>query len=256
MRALILAAGAGGRSRSFERHKPCSMLELGGRTLLAAQVSALQEAGIREITVVTGFGAEQVRVEGAKLLHHTRWRETHILGSLATGWAGSDDLIVSYGDILYDPKLLTGLVKSPHGITLLHDTLWRTPYAHRLDKAPESAETLILGEGTTVRLIGKNLPYPETINGEFVGLLRLNSGALSELRDLHAELSAHPTRSLQRSRDLASAALTDLLQEHIDRGGLVHSLPVNRGWMEIDSIMDYEHAKMVAVKDGVSSLLM
>ncbi|MGE4158720.1 MAG: NTP transferase domain-containing protein [Planctomycetota bacterium] len=256
MRALILAAGAGGRSRSFERHRPSCMFELGDRTLLAAQAEALLSRDIRSITAITGFGHESVRASGVETLHNSQWKETNILASLVLGWDRGEDLVVTYGDILFDPALLDALVCSPHDVTLLHDTLWQTPYAHRLDKTPASAEMVISGNLAQVELIGKHLPFPDTISGEFVGLLRLKGKGLEALRTLYRKLQGRQaTHPLQRARNLQVAALTDLLQEYIDEGGLVHSLPVKRGWVEIDSIMDYERAKVMAAREGVLSLL-
>jgi phosphoenolpyruvate phosphomutase len=47
---------------------------------------------------------------------------------------------------------------------------------------------------------------------------------------------------VHQARDLASAALTDLLQALVDRGVAVRTIDTYKGWMEIDSFDDYRRA--------------
>lgn len=58
---LILAAGAGSRMRT----RPKCLLELDGMSLLARQLQALTQAGVRPIRVVLGHHAERILQEGA-----------------------------------------------------------------------------------------------------------------------------------------------------------------------------------------------
>ena len=62
-RAIILSAGRGGRLLPLTERLPKCLLDVGGRSLLAWQLRALAEAGVREAVVVTGYGAEFVDLE-------------------------------------------------------------------------------------------------------------------------------------------------------------------------------------------------
>ena len=57
--AIIMAAGTASRFAplSFEKHK--ALIEVKGEILIERQIRQLQEAGIKEIIVVTGYMAEQ-----------------------------------------------------------------------------------------------------------------------------------------------------------------------------------------------------
>ena len=61
MIGVILAAGMAKRLRPLTDTKPKCLLEVGGRTLLERTVRAMQQAGITEFVVVTGYRGEQIR---------------------------------------------------------------------------------------------------------------------------------------------------------------------------------------------------
>jgi choline kinase len=61
MIGVILAAGMAKRLRPLTDTKPKCLLEVGGKTLLERTVRAMQQAGISEFVVVTGYCADQIR---------------------------------------------------------------------------------------------------------------------------------------------------------------------------------------------------
>ena len=61
MIGVILAAGMAKRLRPLTDTKPKCLLKVGERTLLERTVRAMQQAGITEFVVVTGYRAEQIR---------------------------------------------------------------------------------------------------------------------------------------------------------------------------------------------------
>ena len=61
MIGVILAAGMAKRLRPLTDTKPKCLLEVGGITLLERTVRAMQQAGISEFVVVTGYLEEMIR---------------------------------------------------------------------------------------------------------------------------------------------------------------------------------------------------
>ncbi|MCX7015526.1 MAG: NTP transferase domain-containing protein, partial [Candidatus Sumerlaeota bacterium] len=59
-RAILLAAGSGGRLLPDTADRPKTLLSVGAETILAYQTRALRALGIGKIAVVTGHGAERV----------------------------------------------------------------------------------------------------------------------------------------------------------------------------------------------------
>ena len=61
MIGVILAAGMAKRLRPLTDDKPKCLLKVGERTLLERTVRAMQQAGITEFVVVTGYRGEMIK---------------------------------------------------------------------------------------------------------------------------------------------------------------------------------------------------
>lgn len=59
-RAVILAAGGGGRGRPFTANKPKSMIFIAGKPMIQHVIEALAENGIRDIIIVVGHRKERL----------------------------------------------------------------------------------------------------------------------------------------------------------------------------------------------------
>ena len=78
MRAIILAAGMGTRLRPITLTTPKSLIEVAGETLIERQIRFLQEKGVHEIIVVTGYLAEKFgflrEKYGVTLVHNAEYQ--------------------------------------------------------------------------------------------------------------------------------------------------------------------------------------
>src|SRR5437773_1376127 len=119
MEAVILAAGKGTRMKELTSEVPKPMLEVHGKPILEHILDGLLGAGIREICIVTGFRAEVIERHFAD---GQRWgariRYAHQLVQDGTGKApeyaksfvGSDEFLLTYGDILVRPETYPAMV--------------------------------------------------------------------------------------------------------------------------------------------------
>ncbi|WP_373598187.1 sugar phosphate nucleotidyltransferase [Paraclostridium bifermentans] len=77
MRAILLAAGMGTRLRPLTLTTPKSLVEVNGRPMLEKQVEFLNEIGVNEIIVVTGYLNEKFEYlkekYGVKLIHNDKF---------------------------------------------------------------------------------------------------------------------------------------------------------------------------------------
>ena len=55
IKAVVLAAGRGSRLAPLTKNKPKGMVEVNGRAMIDWQYKALTEAGINDITFITGY---------------------------------------------------------------------------------------------------------------------------------------------------------------------------------------------------------
>lgn len=86
-RAVILAAGMGMRALPLSAEQPKALLEVYGEPLIERLIRQLQQAGIQEIEVVTGYRAKDLdylaEKFGVRLIYNDSYAETNNLHSLA-----------------------------------------------------------------------------------------------------------------------------------------------------------------------------
>jgi len=111
VRACVLAGGLGLRLRSVVSDRPKSLAPVGGRPFLGYVLRQLAEQGVREVTICTGYGREEVR-HFAK--EGTEWglriafsEEREPLGTagairLAMDRFTGDEFLVLNGDSFFD----------------------------------------------------------------------------------------------------------------------------------------------------------
>ena len=72
MKAIILAAGRGSRMKKMTAHQPKCLTMLKGRPLIEWQLHALREAGINDISIVTGYRSNTLRQYNLTEFHNKR----------------------------------------------------------------------------------------------------------------------------------------------------------------------------------------
>ena len=121
MIGVILAAGMAKRLRPLTDTKPKCLLEVGGKTLLERTVRAMQQAGISEYVVVTGYRDDQIRdflhVQfpeiGFHFLHNADYEHNNNIYSL---WMAGEvvrgrDFLLMDSDILCDPAAVVAIAR-------------------------------------------------------------------------------------------------------------------------------------------------
>jgi len=112
-KAVLLAAGKGTRMKELTNDIPKPMLPVQGRPILQHIIDGLKAAGVTRVLIVVGYRAEVVREffgDGSKFglaIEYTVQDVQDGTGrvvDLARDFAGDDPFVLSYGDILVDPK--------------------------------------------------------------------------------------------------------------------------------------------------------
>lgn len=246
MRAVILAAGEGTRLRPHTLDRPKCLVPLRGRPLLEWQSAALAAAGIDDVLVVTGYRAEMIRSLGYRTVHNDAYATTNMVASLmcaAAAFDGADDVLIAYGDLVYEPRLVRALVEhdAPRAITV--DTAWRKLWELRMEDPLADAETLkIAANGDLVELGRKPKTYDD-IDAQYMGLIRVAASAAEEFVDRYRALD--PAAAYD-GRDLANMYMTSYLQHLIDAGSTVAAVPVDGGWLEVDTLDDLARYESLA----------
>jgi len=180
--AVILAAGRGNRLLPLTKDRPKCLLTIGGKTILQHQVQALLLAGVDQIQVVTGHGAELVRevCNGiATYAHNADYDQTNSFDSLAcTNFTiGPEGLLILNSDVLFHPQLLANLLADPRENVLLAD--------FREDLGEEEMK-IIVDSNQRIIEISKSID-PSLAQAENLGVLKLGEKAARRMLALGAE---------------------------------------------------------------------
>ena len=237
-RALILAAGQGTRLRPLTNNKPKCMVPLLGTPLLQRQIDTLKSCGVHDIHVAAGYRADQIQARGISITINKHFASTNMVETLFCTLpfvAQEGDLIISYGDIVYQKSNLEALLSCKDEISIMVDSHWLQYWKLRLEDPLEDAETLILDENNYVKELGKKPHNYESIQGQYTGLIKVSSKTIPDFVKCYQALDRSKSYD---GKEFQKMYMTSFLQSMIDLGWMVKAVQVRNGWLEIDSCED------------------
>ena len=236
-RVIVLAASRGSALGELTAHRPKAMVEIQGRPLLAHIVSAYNAVGMKDITVVRGYLAEAIDLEGLSYVDNPDFAGTGELISLAQALAVDSeddaDLFVSFGDVVFKQYILEALAEQDEDFVIAVDTDWQDSVNR--DRAadyvtcsePPSRSSFY--SRILLAHVAEDIDQ-ELIHGEWSGMLRVAKAALPRLKDIVAELAAEP--------GMRKGKLHHLLASMVANGEQIRVIYTTGHWLDIDSLED------------------
>jgi choline kinase len=240
---LVLAAGAGRRLRPDTDALPKALLPVDGpTTILDIALRNLAAVGLRDIVIVVGYAADEVRnrVPGLERAHGVRlrlvdngraeeWNNAYSLW-LAREHLGAGALLVN-GDTVHPvsvEKTLLGAVGQASIVIALDD----------IKRLAEEEMKVVVDAGGRLTRITK-LMDPARAHGEYIGAALIGTAAAAPLA---AALEATWRRD-------PSLYYEDGFQELADRGGAIGVAPIGEvEWVEVDNHDDLRRAREIAAR--------
>ena len=221
--ALILAAGRGVRMGPRGQNIPKGFIEVGGVTLIARSLALLRQAGIRDVTIVTGHLAERYEALAAATTgvtltarHNPHFAQKGSFESLRVGLAAMrGTFLLLESDIIYEPRALATVLSAAHENVIL-------------TSGPTGAGDEVYvwadGHGGTPRFRGmskQRTAHADEPFGELVGISRISPVLAEQLvRHAHAAKpdSDYESAIVRAAGDVAISCLRvdDLLWGEID----------------------------------------
>ena len=236
-RAIVLAASRGRALESLTETRPKTMVEVAGQPLLAHIVAAYNAAGIKRITVVRGYCKETVNLPKLHYVDNDDYADTGELVSLASALEAQadegQDLVISYGDVLFWKYVLKTLTESDEAFAIVVDTNWR----ESVNRA-RAADYVQCSEPHSRRVFQKRIRLEraaedlseDRIHGEWMGFLRVAAGAVPRLREALVQVVARP--------DGRRAKMHHLLTALAERGEDIRVFYTTGHWLDVDSLED------------------
>jgi len=235
MKAILLSAGRGSRLLPLTESMPKCLLPVQGTTLLGHQLDTLEAAGIRNVTVVTGYMPSLVEAELARRtgpLKATPFFNPffQVADNLASCWMVREqmdgDFLLINGDTLFELNLLTAVIAhkaSPIQVTIDQKDTY------------DSDDMKVTLDGTKLRAIGKTLP-PDVTHAESIGMLRfmgdgvgLFRGKLEQMMRTQDGVASWFLKAIDALANTTEAVETVLIKGH--------------RWAEVDTVSDFHALK-------------
>ena len=133
--AIILAAGFGSRLSPLTDNKPKSLIEFGGKTLLERNVELLKNQEIDDITIITGYKKEKIKLVDVNYVENRNFENNSTLASLFFAEEKiQSSTIITYSDIIFEEKILKELMAMKNNITAVIDAKWKNYWKLRIDE--------------------------------------------------------------------------------------------------------------------------
>lgn len=245
MKAIILAAGQGTRLKKYTENLPKGMLSFLGKTIIERQIEVYRKCGINEIIIVKGFAEDKINYKGIKYFINKDYANTNMVESLLTAKDEfTDDIIVSYSDVLFEEKLLLKMMNSKGDFCCAVDDNWQKYWMKRYGRIDFDTESLAIDRNDNIIELGLENPKLENIDARYIGLLKFSRTGLGIIQKVMEEAYRNfidkPWQ--QSGKTVKKAYMTDLLNALIERGKEVKAIHFCNGWIEFDTNEDYENA--------------
>ena len=250
-KAIILAAGQGTRLRPLTDKIPKTMVPVKGQPIIEYQMEVFRNHNIKDVHVVAGFKEDKLEVEGIRKKLNTVYHKTNMVTSLYVLeelFDGSSNIIISYGDIIFDDEVLEKIL-ADHGdqISMVYDLNWLELWSHRMEDPLSDAESFKIDTNGNVLELGKKATNEADIEGQYIGLIHVNRSFAAQFFDLYESL--RESDQLFDGKDFDNMYMTSYLQMQIDKGTTLSGVSIEGGWVEVDSVEDKEIYEKL-IQDG------
>lgn len=237
--AIILAASRGQGLDELTRDRPKVMIPVAGKTVLRRLVDKFKGQGVNDITVVAGYRAEAIDVQGIRIVVTPNWESSGELASLESAIdALASNTVLLYGDLVFRTYILANLLD------------WDAPLLAVVDSAPleqvkgntndlaycsAADDRAMYQQKVQLQHISRSPEWNgRTPNGRWIGMLRISGEGRSYALTAMETLRAQP--------DFKTLGLTDLVNRLIEQNHAPQVQYVSGHWMDINDLQDLQRA--------------
>jgi len=248
MKGLIIAAGRGSRLGQATNNTPKPLVKVKSKSFLENTISLLNQFGVSEIGVVTGYLSEKFDdVKGIKTFKNSNWKNNNILHSLfyAEDFI-NEDIVIVYGDTWYEKSALSNILKSKDTLSIAVDLNWREYYVGRSDHPEAEAENVIYDDNFNLQKIGKYIDSKSSSTiAEFMGIVKIDrkgvKSFVNEFKELKKKLALDDP--FENSKSFSNAYLTDYLKYLVKKNYEIKCIENLGGWYEVDTQQDLHNLR-------------
>jgi choline kinase len=243
MKVIILAAGEGIRLKPLTNDNPKCLVELFGKSILQWQLDVFNYFKINDISVVKGYLQDQINLSNINYFQNSNYNQTNMVETLFCAREKLfGNVIISYGDIIFEKNVFKKLSESEDDISLIIDKNWEKYWKLRFDNPLDDAESLTIDHNGYITDIGQKTNQLKMIQGQYIGLMKFQNDGLKFLKNFYDDAKKMATKSknpLNPNLPFEKSFMTDLLRAMINEGYKIKSIPISNGWLELDTYDDF-----------------
>ena len=225
VQAVLLAASRGRELESLTVDRPKSMIQIGGKPILARLVEECKRQGIHNIRVVAGYRSETVKLEEVEVVVNEKHETTGEIASLRLALPREGQALIIYGDLLMRSSVLRDVLEYSGEAVAVVDSLTTTGPDSDFAVCDVSDDRSYFGPA--VRLHSMVTSEVEN-HGRWIGVLRLGGAALE--------------RAHQILEQLQDGSMSDLLNALLQDGQEVQVHYIHGHWLDVNRLEDIERA--------------
>ena len=239
--AIVLAASRGDELGELTDDKPKTMVPIRGLPILAHIMDAYNSVGIKDISVVRGYKKESVNLPHLTYVDNDNFASTGELASLLNALQAKSqhdqDLIISYGDVLFNSYIPQALLQTKEDFVIFIDSHWqeKTSYTRLGGFAQCTTPNSRKAFHTKIYLkqLGTDVQR-DRIHGVWMGFLKVSPTGYQELKKLLVELLSFPKNQ--------KAGMATLFQELLKQEQPIRVLYTVGHWLDINDLDDVVQA--------------
>lgn len=233
--SIILAAAQGSMS-DVTSEKPKTLIKMKDKTILENIIENLNHVGVKDISVVRGFGKEHINLPAINYVDNDNYETTNSLGSLVLAKDSiKENTIISYGDIIYKSYILSDLLNSKHDITVVvdaNDNILKDDSSNKANRDLVEASVAYSKElydnDVTLNKMSTT-PSDLKIHGEFIGLVHVKGEG--------SKLFKEGLDIFKEKVDFSDKTLNDFLN-YMSEKTSVGVYYIKDSWLDVNTIYD------------------
>ena len=234
MKSIIIAAGSGKRIPEFSKLIPKSLIKINKRSILKRQIDLMTISKISKISIVKGFKSNKINFKNVRYFYNKNYKKNEQLDSLlcAKEWF-TDDLLITFSDIIYEASMNQKMIKSKHDFTIAIQKNWKKKYVKRFDHPTDQADKVLI-KNNRITDIGKKLSEDKA-NGEFLGIIKISKKICN--------IFINHYKILKKTKKTEKLQIHHFFRYLIKKNINIKPTYVNGKYMEIDTYNDFKIAK-------------
>lgn len=248
MKTVILAAGRGSRLGGLTENIPKCLVHICERSIIQRLLDALLGVPENTVCIVSGYRHDRLSHIECHQVTNYNWQKSEMVESLmlAKEFVGQDNVLVCYGDIIFDPVLLDTLIDLNNDCSVFYDINWRRTWERRYKNPLDDLETFWLSEKNEILGIGSRARSLDEIDGQFMGLVHFSAFGWECFVEYITLFEG----------DVKGAHFTKILNDLILRKWMnVCGVGFDGFWAEIDTVNDLAVAERELAKLGAFPIL-